>query len=402
MYYDSKKLKCDNDELMTTVARTFLGLEKGRKTIWGNFRIEGDKLIYRTCETEEISGYKKDAKVNAAMKDLRLNRATFYQSESWRFSKSLTEIRAQLKKDEHVRFAIQRNVEDLIAIKINEKLIIGNSAVLPLIGRTVAYGNVSNNTGQTVIQRILNEHVPMVPFNVFEQAKLDLKKFRYIEKLPDETVKVKHQKTEGYGEHQKTKEWFEDRHFTGASLFEVDGKTFLFDIDRREIKHGLFNAFLVELPKRVETVKAAYELLKPKAVKDAELKGLEVKRQGEWFFVPCKAPKLPKLTEKQKLQVLVNEFVGAEVKKACGEKFIKKSRVIREKLRSALPRRLSLRAGQNRPNTVECGLQVQGKTFCTGTVKHEGREHADLRLNKWHVVFPNTSIRSFTITGDVD
>lgn len=44
--------------------------------------------------------------------------------------------------------------------------------------------------------------------------------------------------------------------------------------------------FLAELIKPCQTLKEAYESMKPKQVKLAESQGLEVKRQGELFFIP--------------------------------------------------------------------------------------------------------------------
>ena len=38
----------------------------------------------------------------------------------------------------------------------------------------------------------------------------------------------------------------------------------------------------------------------------------------------------------------------------------------------------------------------------SGYVEHSGREHAKLVLKGWFKAIPNTSTRSFTITGDVD
>jgi hypothetical protein len=53
--------------------------------------------------------------------------------------------------------------------------------------------------------------------------------------------------------------------------------------------------FISLLPKKVKTVKEAFESLKPKEVREIEkssgdpnsiLNGIEIKRQGEWFFIP--------------------------------------------------------------------------------------------------------------------
>jgi hypothetical protein len=37
-----------------------------------------------------------------------------------------------------------------------------------------------------------------------------------------------------------------------------------------------------------------------------------------------------------------------------------------------------------------------------GTVTHSGREHEPVELKKWCLAVPNTSVKSWTIRGDVD
>ena len=54
---------------------------------------------------------------------------------------------------------------------------------------------------------------------------------------------------------------------------------FLCSMDEREY-------FIAELPRACKTVKAAFEMLKPLKVRKAEQSGINVKRQGEWFFLP--------------------------------------------------------------------------------------------------------------------
>jgi hypothetical protein len=51
---------------------------------------------------------------------------------------------------------------------------------------------------------------------------------------------------------------------------------------------------------------------------------------------------------------------------------------------------------------VESLIEYKGKKYVTGKVKHTGREHKDLILEGYYEVYPNTSVRSFTITGDID
>lgn len=264
------------------------------------------------------------------------------------------------------------NVEqDIIALKIeraNETLFVGNSSILSLIGRTVSFGNVSNNRSVTEVQTRLSRHIQMIPFSVFMEAGLNLLNIDILDRGAEETLVRQEIKYDS--KLKKNVPHDVEIHYTGASLFKVDGKTFLFDIDRREINHKIFNAFMVQLQTEVSTIGEAYEALKPKEVLDAEAKGLEVLRQGEWFFVPVKG-----------------EY---EAKKASG-RFDKKQY-----------EPMTLQAGRNRPNTVQKYAVVGKNTYVTGTVEHSGREHHPLMLRGWFKPVVNTSIQSFTLTGDVD
>lgn len=263
-------------------------------------------------------------------------------------------------------FELQQNV---IAIKTNT-LFIGNSSILPLIGRTVSFGNEQLNDEVTEVQTRLSQHILMLPFNVFTEAGLNLNNVSIIDKGQEETViRSEFDKFEN----KTNKAIYKDVkvHFTGASLFRVDDKVFLFDIDRVEIKHKIFNPFLVELVNtEVKTIDAAYVSLKPQEVLDAETKGLKVLRQGEWFFIPTTLDLTPRNG---------NDWKGKTVNE-----------------------QLVLKAGNNRPNRSEKYSESKGVKYVSGRISHSGREHKDLVLKGWYLPVPNTSTRSFTITGDVD
>jgi hypothetical protein len=265
-------------------------------------------------------------------------------------------------------------LQDVIAVKMireGNTIFLGNSSILSFIGRTVNWGNENLNRSVTDIQTRLSILIPMVPFTVFKQAGLDLLKLNIVDRGNEETLRIK----ESTGKHDKDYNpimHVVNRHFTGASLYEVEGKQFLFDVDRREVEHKILNPFLVELTTKVRTISEAYDSLMPSEVKDAIKEGKTVLRQGEWFFIPVEGEFQAKTVK--------NQWSGKEEKQ-----------------------RAELKAGPNRPNyatnmheSVTLGLLVSGK------VSHSGREHADLNLNGWYKPVVNTSIRSFTITGDVD
>lgn len=295
-------------------------------------------------------------------------------------------------------------VKTTIAIRIAQPdgstLVLGNSSILELVGAHTAWGSFQRNRRVTPIQRLLETMIPMLPFTVFEQAKLDISKVRVVDKAAPETITRKVFVKRDY---QNDRDIFREEtiHFTGASLFEIDGTYFLFDIDRREIKNKVFNPFLVKLPGAVKTIAKAYASLKPTEVIKAEKRGLKVLRQGEWFFIPCAAPKLRNEKTRQKKLAQHREMVKGL---RYGSAEWHRAELERMELERGLPRQLELRAGRNRPNYVSRGLEVKrGQFLVSGTVTHSGREHEPLHLGtKWYRAVPNTATESWQITGDID
>jgi hypothetical protein len=255
-------------------------------------------------------------------------------------------------------YVLQQNV---CAAKINGT-IYGNSSLLDLL---------ANHTKIAEIQTYMSEsNFRMIPFSVFKEAGLNLNDLKILDTGPQEKLVVTtNDVTRGYIKDEyfeATKKIFTPRHFIGAMLFQVGDKIFLMDIDRNEIKHGIFNLFLSEIPTPVTTIKEAYEALKPDMVKQAESQGIPVLRQGEWFFIPTNIEAIPVKDRHETLQ------------------------------------RAELKAGDNRPNYAELHAIVNDTLIVKGVVSHSGREHKDITLNSWHIPVPNTATKSFTIQGDVD
>lgn len=377
--------------IASQAVKAFLTESVEKTKNFGNYKLlPNGQLVYRSVVTREI-----DFKCGQSKKLVRLLEAILkgdvvLESPSVeRLRNDLKELKAEEAKTEGQRtwstFAsarIRYLGQELIAQKIQTGptlMPLGNSSVLNLVERRVAFGREVRKYGERIqseVQRLLSEKIPMIPFVVFEQASLDPAKLKMIEQGEAETVKRKVRK---YNEKKRDYEdVLEPMHFTGACLFSIESKFFLFDIDRREVKHGIFNPFLVELPGKASTIREAYDLLKPESVKQAESKGLKVLRQGEWFFIEEK---------KQKNIEMEFQSFRASNKQRNGRNI----------------ERFELRAGRNRPNTVKQGFQnAKGEVYVKGIVEHSGREHAPLKLSGWHKVQVNTSRNSFTIVGDVD
>jgi len=52
--------------------------------------------------------------------------------------------------------------------------------------------------------------------------------------------------------------------------------------------------FVTQVGRKVRALTDAFDFLMPKIVKEAIAQGLDVKRQGDWFFIPVKEPKCKK------------------------------------------------------------------------------------------------------------
>ena len=278
-------------------------------------------------------------------------------------------------------------VQNIIAIKIvreGETIFLGNASILPAIGATVSFGNRSLNGTVTDVQERLALLISMVPFSVFTESNLNLMNINILDRGQEETItrtienpnwnwSDDHRCKNNETTYDVPKQIDEIVHFTGSSLYEVDGEYFLFDIDREEVKHKIFNPFLVGLPKKVDTIKEAYDSLMPSEVKNSP----SFERQGEWFFVPSSID-----PTKLDVKVFGNEG-NTEVNRHSHQTY-------------------TLRAGRNRPNYAQMGFTLGECTYVKGTIKHSGREHRDVFLKTWHKVVPNTATKSFTIEGDID
>jgi len=383
---------CDNESKMQEILGNFQ-LPKPYKRNWGNFRIKGNVVEYVANKTTQV-----------------------WNGETHTYEKDPDP---------------ETNV---IAIKTRQGKLLGNASILPLVGQTSAWGNTQPNYRQTTIQALMEKsgRFQMVPFSVMEQANLDMDSFETLEESGAETIErnranpdykdYERGMAEQKGEEYKIpKEIPEKAHFIGSQLFSVSGTKFLFDIDRVEIKHGIFNPFLVQIPdaeNQIDTIEKAYQSLIPVAVQQAMNEGLDVKRQGEWFFIPTHFdPTVPPpeeekeiITDQERVMMKVlrhNSYGEANdnLRLLWGEEVfarIQNLNVLEHEGDPYEAKTFELRAGQNRPNRASLGINRDGVSYVMGDISHTGREHKTINLAGWHTAQPNTAISSFTITGDID
>ncbi len=313
--------------------------------------------------------------------------------------------------------------EERLAVRLDNGITLSNANRLRFCGTHLVYGNGrSYNSGEVPAQTYMVQAgaVP-IPFSVFHDANLEIARAKVIAKAPSEniTVIVKEWKD------GKDVEREESRHYVGACLIELEHNFFLFDIDREELKHKIFNPFVVKLSGSYKTIEEAYLSLKPSKVVMAELEGIPVERQGEWFFIK-RHDELPDLPQPPKeLDDLVKtppdaRKFGISVKdhyelgdyiyiRDSDSPNLVKYREARDKWIEALakirefkPNPGSLRQGNNRPNNVELFVRSNNSVLVSGTVSHAGREHRDVLLKGWWEPVPNTAVQSWQISGEID
>lgn len=348
---------------------------------------------------------------------------------------------------------------DILAI-VRDKKIIGNASRLKFCESWF------NRTVKTPQKAMFESNISMIPFNAIEEAGLKVENIHVLEQGKQEdilapiiTYKYGYMREEDARDtimskkkmsnnkeyivlNQKKKinnqyevdviikKNLEKRHFVGALLLECEGKHFLFDIDRNEIKHYRFNAFITELPEDCKTIKEAYSSLIP-----FEARRKKYKRQGEWFFIKTKDKIRKNLKVKNKPSPsdfglyyyeysLDSKRNNEQTEPITGEdlsyykldkkgdkksriklnKYNKEYRLWLESLKryGLYTKNGNLRSDNNRPNTVDELYQKKDKKYVKGWVKHSGREHEPLFLKEWHEVYPNRAIKSFQISGDID
>lgn len=298
--------------------------------------------------------------------DLKRAMTAFLKGETLKSGNYIATANALVYRTISVVDQFSQDVLCLRLIQDGQTFYIGNSSRLDVEGTNVAFGRRTRNYRAAPSQRMMERMgIPMLPFQAFNEAGLKVTSTRILDQSGAETVK-RLVKTDKKG--NKT---FADVHFTGATLFQNGTSQFLFDIDRLEMEHGIFNPFIVQLPRPVATIAEAYDSLVPLEVRTAIAEGREVKRQGEHFFIKVAEPNAYK-ADKHDNDNWNDGYVEGRM------------------------------AVQGNRDHVATRFNAKSK-LVSGFIQHQGREHLDTDLTSgWWKPVPNTAARSFTITGDVD
>ncbi len=163
-------------------------------------------------------------------------------------------------------------------------------------------------------------------------------------------------------------------HTLGDSVVRVKDRFYLSAVDETGVGAGMY--FLAELltsdaPKSLDE---ALNFLKPQVVLKAEEKGLDIRRQGEWFAIPmplAKSVELMRDVERGIAKHSTRHILGRDGHHELEEAII-------------------YRAGEHK-----------GEVYARGVLRHTNEEHRVLDLGnlRWHLIVHNIAGAAYTLTG---
>src|SRR6266852_1356803 len=162
-------------------------------------------------------------------------------------------------------------------------------------------------------------------------------------------------------------------HTLGDSVIRVKDRYYLSAVD--ETGHGAGMYFLAELAtdRAPQTLEDAFNALKPSVVREAEARGANIMRQGEWFAIPTK--------------FLTSELMR-DVERGIAAYRLK--HVLGKDGHHQLEEAIIYRAGDRK-----------GQVFARGVLSHTNNEHTDLDLGtiRWYLIVHNIAGAAYTLTG---
>lgn len=218
-----------------------------------------------------------------------------------------------------------------------------------------------------------------IPYSVLDTAQIPVRELK-IEASQEAKTRIRKVKDPVTGEVKEVEE-----HLLGSSLVRFLRTFYLSSTDKGA--HWGFGYFLTELPKEVKNVAQAFSVLKPEIVRRAERNKKDVKRQGEWFFVPFgNTRRLKKLFKQKSLSMYGREVTLSTM-------------LEKKKL---LPI-VSANGRDPHHRVRDCVQGYYGEFYVRGTVRHTLSEHRMVNLGEtWHCAVPNKQVRSWSGMGRVD
>ena len=163
-------------------------------------------------------------------------------------------------------------------------------------------------------------------------------------------------------------------HTLGDSVIRVKDRYYLSAVDETGSNwNGMY--FLAELAtdRAPQTLEDAFNALKPPVVREAEARGSNVLRQGEWFAIPT-------MLRTSELMRDVEQGVAA----------YRLKHVLGKDGHHQLEEAVIYRAGDRK-----------GQVFARGVLTHTKNEHTDLDLGtiRWYLIVHNVAGAAYTLTG---
>jgi hypothetical protein len=162
-------------------------------------------------------------------------------------------------------------------------------------------------------------------------------------------------------------------HTLGDSVVWVRDRYYLSAVDETGLGRGMYFFAELETDRAPRTLREALDFLKPKAVLEAEARGANVRRQGEWFAIP---------TTRLTSELMRDVERGIAV--------YRQRHVLGRDGHHELEEAVIYRAGPQK-----------GEVYARGVLRHTNNEHEDLDLGliRWHLVVHNVASASYTLSG---
>ena len=163
-------------------------------------------------------------------------------------------------------------------------------------------------------------------------------------------------------------------HTLGDSVVRVRERFYLSAVDETGRGWGGMYCFTeLHTDRAPQTLQEAFNFLKPKVVMEAEARGSNVRRQGEWFAIPTK--------------LLTSELMR-DVER--GLAVYRERHVLGRGGHHQLEEAIIYKHGPRK-----------GEVYARGVLSHTQGEHHDLDLGtvRWHLVVRNVQGQSYTLSG---
>jgi hypothetical protein len=162
-------------------------------------------------------------------------------------------------------------------------------------------------------------------------------------------------------------------HTLGDSVVRVHDSYYLSAVDETGRGSGMYFIAELQTDRPPASLEEAMNFLKPKVVREAEARGANVRRQGEWFAIPTKflTSELMRDVDRGIARYAARHVLGRDGHHELEEAVI-------------------YRAGPRR-----------GEVYARGMLTHTKGEHEDLDLGtiRWHQIVHNVQSASYTLSG---